>query len=88
MRNADFWSALDEFPVAAEWAAEEFGGFGVVEDFLFHWVPFDGAVEHQGDEGEVAGDGAAVSGFDGGDGGLAGFDAVEEVGRVFRRGES
>lgn len=73
---------LDEFPVAAEGAAEEFGGFGVVEDFLFDGVPFDGAVEHQGDEGEVARDGAAVSGFDGGDGGLAGFDAVEEIAMV------
>jgi hypothetical protein len=28
------FEALDEFPVAAEGAAEEFGGFGVVEDFL------------------------------------------------------
>ena len=70
---------LAEFPVAAEVAAEELGGFWVVEDFLFGGVPFDGAIKHKGDEREVAGDGAGVGGLDGGDGGLAGFDAVEEV---------
>lgn len=79
MQASGLHHGLDKFPVATEGAAEQCGGFGVVEDFLFHRVPFDGAIEHEGDEGEVAGNGAGVSGFHGGDGGLAGLNAVEEI---------
>ena len=65
-------------------AAEEFGGLGVVGDGLGFRIPIDGSADEHGDEAEVAGDGGAVGGVDGGDGFLPGFDAVEEIAVVAR----
>jgi len=63
-------------------AGEVFVGFVVADELFFGGVPFEFSAEADGDDTEVTEAGGAVADFGGADGGLAGLDAVDEVGHV------
>lgn len=63
-------------------AGEVFVGFVVADKLFFGGVPFEFPAEADGDDAEVTEAGGAVADFGGAYGGLAGLDAVDEVGHV------
>lgn len=68
-----------QLPVSVIGAAKQLGRFGIAADRFGLVVPFDLAIDEHGDQPEMTGNGRMVSSLDRRDGGLPGFDAIDEV---------